>query len=140
MAVGTIVAIGSAPALAGAIEWGVERRRPERSWALATALACAGVTMLALAGAGASISSRAWRWRWRRRVRGYTLAAKRMLNAGHAPETVMAGAFGLGALLLPVLVATGAGWLATAGAWRSALFLGIVPTAPPTCCSPGLSA
>ena len=93
VAVGTIVALGSAPALAGGIEWAVERRAPQRSWAMATALACAGVAMLAMAGADASISlpgillalvagaSYA----------GYTLAAKRMLTDGHAPETVMAG-------------------------------------------------
>jgi DME family drug/metabolite transporter len=132
VAVGTIVALGSAPALAGALEWAVERRSPARAWALATALACAGVAMLALAGAGAAISlpgvglalcagaSYA----------GYTLAAKRMLGAGHAPETVMAGAFGLGAvILLPVLAATGAGWLVQPGGAALALFLGIVPTA-----------
>ena len=51
VAVGTIVALGSAPALAGGIEWAVERRAPTRAWAAATALACAGVAMLALAGA-----------------------------------------------------------------------------------------
>src|SRR3954470_5691102 len=132
VAVGTIVAIGSAPALAGGFEWALEGRRPERGWAIATALACAGVALLALAGADASISlpgvllalcaggSYA----------GYTLAAKRMLGAGHAPEQVMAGAFGGGALLLaPVLAATGAGWLITPGGASLALFLGIVPTA-----------
>ena len=84
VAVGTIVALGSAPALAGALEWAVERRAPTRAWAMATALACAGVAMLALAGADATISlpgvglalvagaSYA----------GYTLAAKRMLARG----------------------------------------------------------
>jgi DME family drug/metabolite transporter len=61
---------------------------------------------------------------------GYTLAAKRMLDTGHAPETVMAGAFGLGAVvLLPVLAATGAGWLVEPGGAALVLFLGIVPTA-----------
>jgi DME family drug/metabolite transporter len=132
VAVGTIVALGSAPALAGALEWAVERRAPARAWAMATALACAGVAMLALAGADAAISlpgvglalcagaSYA----------GYTLAAKRMLTGGHAPETVMAGAFGLGAVvLLPVLAATGAGWLVQPGGAGLVLFLGIVPTA-----------
>jgi DME family drug/metabolite transporter len=132
VAVGTIVALGSAPALAGAIEWAVEGRAPQRSWAMATALACAGVAMLAMAGADASISipgvllalvagaSYA----------GYTLAAKRMLTDGHATETVMAGAFGLGAVLLvPVLLITGAGWLAQPGGAALAIFLGVVPTA-----------
>ena len=50
----------------------------------------------------------------------------------------MAGAFGLGAVvLLPVLVLTGAGWLATTGGAALALFLGDRPDrASPTCCSP----
>jgi DME family drug/metabolite transporter len=42
----------------------------------------------------------------------------------------MAGAFGLGAVLLaPVLIITGAGWLTHPGGASLALFLGIVPTA-----------
>lgn len=131
VAVGTIVALGSAPALAGGIEWAITRRAPARAWATATALACAGVAMLALAGADASISlpgvglalcagaSYA----------GYTLAAKRMLTEGHSPETVMAGAFGAGAvLLLPVLALAGAGLQAPGGV-ALIVFLGIVPTA-----------
>ena len=48
VAVGTIVALGSAPTLAGLFEWLLDRRRPEPRWAVATALACVGV---ALAGA-----------------------------------------------------------------------------------------
>src|SRR3954452_13020911 len=56
VAVGTIVALGSAPALTGALEWALERRRPQSSWALATALACAGVVLLALASADAASS------------------------------------------------------------------------------------
>jgi DME family drug/metabolite transporter len=132
VAVGTIVALGSAPALAGGIEWALERRAPTRAWAMATALACAGVALLALSGTDASISlpgvglalcagaSYA----------AYTLAAKRLLVAGHTPETVMAAAFGLGAIaLLPVLVLTGAGWLGTPGGAALVLFLGTVPTA-----------
>jgi DME family drug/metabolite transporter len=130
VAVGTIVALGSAPALAGGIEWAVERTAPSRAWAAATALACAGVAMLALAGADADISlpgvglalcagaSYA----------GYTLAAKGMLRT-HSPETVMAGAFGLGAVfLLPVLLIAGSG-LATTGGLGLIVFLGVIPTA-----------
>jgi DME family drug/metabolite transporter len=132
VAVGTIVAIGSAPVSAGALEWALERRAPALAWAAATALACAGVALLALDGADASVS-----------LPGvglalsagasyavYTLAAKRLLRAGHAPEAVMAGAFGLGGLLLaPVLAGTGAGWLLHPGGAALALFLGVVPTA-----------
>jgi DME family drug/metabolite transporter len=132
VAVGTIVAIGSAPTLAGAFEWWLEGRVPTRAWALATALACAGVVMLAGGGAGASVSPAGVGLAI---VAGasyatYTLAAKRMLGAGHAPETVMAAAFGLGAvLLLPVLLGTGAGWMLHPDGLGLAVFLGIVPTA-----------
>jgi DME family drug/metabolite transporter len=49
VAVGTIVALGSAPTLAGLFEWILDRRRPPGRWAAATALACAGVALLALA-------------------------------------------------------------------------------------------
>ena len=41
VAVGTIVALGSAPTLTGLFEWIVDRRRPSTRWAAATALACA---------------------------------------------------------------------------------------------------
>ena len=57
VAVGTIVALGSAPTLAGLFEWLLDRRRPEPRWAVATALACAGVALLALAGGDASVSA-----------------------------------------------------------------------------------
>src|SRR4051812_13462976 len=43
VAVGTIVAIGSGPALAGALEWALMGTVPTKAWAAATALACAGV-------------------------------------------------------------------------------------------------
>jgi DME family drug/metabolite transporter len=60
---------------------------------------------------------------------GYTLAAKRMLTRDHSPETVMAGAFGLGAVvLLPVLALAGGG-LATPGGAALIVFLGVIPTA-----------
>src|SRR3954449_10012910 len=132
VAVGTIVALGSAPALAGALEWAVERRAPARAWAMATALACAGVAMLALAGADAAISlpGVALALCAGASYAGYTLAAKRMLGGGHSPETVMAGAFGLGAVfLLPVLAITGAGWMIEPGGAALIVFLGVIPTA-----------
>jgi drug/metabolite transporter, DME family len=132
VAVGTIIALGSGPAFAGAIEWAIERRVPSRAWATATALACAGVAMLALSGADASISPLGVGLAL---VAGasyaaYTYASKRMLATGSTPEAVMAGAFGLAAvLLLPVLLITGPGWVATGDGLALALFLGVVPTA-----------
>ena len=132
VAVGTIVALGSAPTLAGLFEWILDRRRPDPRWTIATALACAGVALLALAGGDASVSLPGIVMAI---VAGasyavYTLAAKRLLNAGHAPEAVMAVAFGLGAVaLLPALALSTPGWLLHADGIALALFLGIVPTA-----------
>jgi DME family drug/metabolite transporter len=130
--VGTIVALGSAPAITGALEWAVERRRPERRWVLATALACGGVALLTLAGGGADVSAPgvALAVTAGASYAVYTLAAKRLLTDGHPPEAVMAAAFGVGAvLLLPVLVASGPAWLGGLDGVAMALFLGIVPTA-----------
>jgi DME family drug/metabolite transporter len=132
VAVGTIVALGSAPTLAGLFEWIVDRRRPSGRWIAATALACAGVALLALAGGEADVSAPgvALAVTAGGAYAVYTLAAKRMLAAGHAPESVMAAAFGIGALvLLPVLLATQPTWLLHADGIALALFLGTVPTA-----------
>ena len=90
--------------------------RPAR-WAAATALAGAGVALLALGGsseagisplgvglavlAGGSYAT-------------YTLASKRLLDDGHAPEGVMAALFGLGAVAARARAdPRGPGWLAT---------------------------
>ena len=132
VAVGTIVALGSAPTLAGLFEWLLDRRRPEPRWTVATALACAGVALLALAGGEASVSAPGIGLAV---LAGgsyavYTLAAKRLLTAGHAPEAVMAVAFGLAAVvLLPALLLSSPGWLLRPDGIALALFLGVVPTA-----------
>ena len=132
VAVGTIVALGSAPALAGVFEWIVDRRRPSARWAAATSLATGGVALLALAGGDANVSlpGVALAITAGGAYAVYTLAAKRLLAHGHTPEAVMAAAFGLGALvLLPALIATRPTWLLHTDGIALALFLGIVPTA-----------
>jgi DME family drug/metabolite transporter len=133
VAVGTIVALGSAPAITGAFEWIFTGRRPAGRWAVATALACAGVALLVLAGGGAGgvsapgiglavLAGAAYAT--------YTLTAKRLLGAGHTPERVMAAAFGVGALLLaPVLVIGDPGPLLGGGGLALVAFLAVVPTA-----------
>jgi DME family drug/metabolite transporter len=131
VAVGTVVAIGSAPVLAGALGWLVNREKPNWRWGLATALAILGCALLVLSGG--QVSLQAW---------GISLAlgagvcyalyavlAKRLLE-GHAPEAVMAMVFCLGALLLaPAFFLLDFHWL---GEWRGlavALHLGIIATA-----------
>jgi DME family drug/metabolite transporter len=137
VAVGTVVALGSAPVLTGALSWLTGRGRPSRGWLAATTLAGAGLTVLVLGnaivgtsdtglepsgvllalGAGASYAV-------------YTLSTKDLLDAGMPSHTCMAAVFTGGAVLLaPLFVLLPSGWILT---WRGAvevLFLGLVPTA-----------
>ncbi|HEX2159277.1 MAG TPA: DMT family transporter [Actinomycetes bacterium] len=131
VAVGTMVAIGSAPVLAGLLAWLVRGERPARRWYAATLLAIMGCGLLALAGqpvrfspdgvtlalvAGATYAI-------------YTVAAKELL-ARHGQVQVMAVLFGGGALLLvPVAALHPLGWLATVRGGLVALHLGLVATA-----------
>lgn len=55
VAVGTVVAIGSAPVFSGMIEWIVLKRRPDRVWAWATAAAIMGCILLFTNGDSSAI-------------------------------------------------------------------------------------
>jgi drug/metabolite transporter, DME family len=125
VALGTVVALGSAPGDADG-----EPLTPR--WAVATALACSGVALLVLGGGAASVDALGVLLAVTSGAgyATYTLAAKRVLRLGHPPERVMAISFSLGAvLLLPVLALGDSGWLATTDGLLMALFLGAVPTA-----------
>ncbi len=135
VAVGTVVAIGSAPAFAGLLARAFAGEPLRARWAAATGLACAGVCLLVLGGGGAAgaevstagvglalVSGAGYA--------GYAVATKRMLAAGGAPEAIMATVFGAGALmLLPVFALVPAGGLLHPGGLALALYLGAVPTA-----------
>jgi DME family drug/metabolite transporter len=134
VAVGTVVAIGSAPAFAGLFARVFAGEPLRRRWAAATSLACAGVCLLVLGGGAAAgevstvgvglalVSGAGYA--------GYAVASKRMLAAGNRPETVMAAVFGTGAvMLLPVFALVPAGGLLHPGGAALALYLGAIPTA-----------
>jgi DME family drug/metabolite transporter len=132
VAVGTVVALGSAPAIAGVAGRLVDGEPLTGRWAAATALACAGVLLLVLGGGGASVDALGIMLAV---VSGtgyatYTVLAKRLLRLGHAPERVMAASFSLGAvLLLPVLALGDLQWLGSPDGLAMAVFLGAIPTA-----------
>jgi DME family drug/metabolite transporter len=133
VAVGTVVALGSAPVLTGALDWASRRRFPGRAWIVATVLAIAGVTILAAAtgtgaaavdplgiaasvGAGGSYAV-------------YTLAGKSLLDRGWASSASMGAMFCAAAVVsLPVLLLTDVAWIMTPGGLAMALWLGIVTT------------
>lgn len=131
VAVGTLVAIGSSPVIAGILGFIFRGERPGRAWGAATVLAIAGCgflvggggdidvdaigVMLAL-GAGTSYAC-------------YTMAIKVILP-GRTSESVMAVVFSLGALMLsPILFFADLQWLADPRGIAVVLYLGVVVTA-----------
>ena len=133
VAVGTVVAIGSAPALAGLLARIVDGTPLSRRWIVCTVCASAGVALLVLGGRAADVSPPGVLLALAAGASyaAYTVAGKRLLAAGHSPEQTMARAFSLAALLLaPILATAGASSpLFTADGLLLALYLGAVPTA-----------
>ncbi len=134
VAVATVMALGSAPVLAGLLEWALTRRVPSRVWMLATLLATIGVVLLAFGaggsgggadplgilgsiGAGASFAV-------------FANAQRRLMDGGWDPFTV-AGAMGAGSALcgLVALPFVGLAWVGTARGLTMALWLGIATIA-----------
>lgn len=135
VAVGTVIALGSAPILAGLLEWALTRRVPSAVWMLATALATIGVVLLGFGGeaggaggtdpigilgsigAGASFAVIA-------------NAQRRLLDAGWDPFTVV-GAMGASAAAISVLILpfVDVSWLATPSGLTMALWLGFATMA-----------
>lgn len=132
VAVGTVVALGTAPLATGLLGL-LLAERPGSRWAVATAGAVTGVVLLvagsagtggridalgiaAAVGAGLSYA-------------GYTVAARTLLLRGVRGLVVMAGLFVTGALLLlPPLVSADLTWLRSPGGWAMVLWLGIGAT------------
>lgn len=130
VAAGTVVAIGSAPILAGLIGLIFLGERPTLRWMVATLFAVAGCTLLVAGGgeltinpvgillalgAGGSYAA-------------YSAASKSLLRSHH-PDAVNAVAFFGGALLLaPLLLFVDLSWLATPRGLAVALELGLVAT------------
>jgi DME family drug/metabolite transporter len=131
VAVGTVVAIGSGPVIAGVLSWLVKREAPGWPWLLATLLATTGCVLLGLSGGGLTVD-----------LTGILLAvgaggsyavyvlASKGLVAAQRPEAAMGVVFSLGALLLaPLFFMQDFAWLSEARGVAVALHLGIVTTA-----------
>jgi len=132
VALGTVVALGSAPAATGALALVLRRERPGPRWGLATILAVAGCALIVLPGgdAGANGLGVALALAAGASYALYTVASKELLDAGAAPTAVMGAAFGLAAVPAVALLALGdSDWLGSAGGLALAAYLGLVPTA-----------
>ncbi|WP_210480432.1 DMT family transporter [Naasia sp. SYSU D00948] len=130
VAVGTLVALGSAPLLTGVLTWGMERRFPGARWGVATAVAVLGLALLGGAGgatgggvdvlgllsslgAGAAYAL-------------YAVMSKRLLDAGWRGAGTMGAVFGAAAVVsLALLVVTDTRWLWTASGALTTLWLGV---------------
>ena len=132
VAIGTIVALGSAPALTGLLGRIVLGERPGRRWVFATMLATAGSALLVAGGGSIGVDPLGVVLAL---VAGlgyavYTLIGKSQLDAGHPPTAVMATAFATGALVLaPVLLLGDTGWLAKPSGLALAAYLGVFTSA-----------
>jgi DME family drug/metabolite transporter len=133
VAIGTVVALGSAPIATGIVDAIRSRRLPSGRWMLATAIALAGVVLVSgmtggamtlapgglLASAGAGMSYAL-----------YTVCSKTLIERGWDSTHVMGTVFGTAAVAsVPVLLAAGTSWLTTPNGLGLALWLGVVTTA-----------
>ncbi len=134
VALGTLVALGSAPAFCGLFARRFAGESLPRAWTLSTACAVAGCALLVLphGGSGAadlfgialSVVAGAC-------YGAYTVCLKRLLGTGADPIPVLAVTVGIGAVLLSPFLFTGAGAgaLASPAGLLLTAWLGLVVTA-----------
>ncbi|WP_022918602.1 DMT family transporter [Ruania albidiflava] len=138
VAIGSVVSLASAPLASGLLQHFVQRRPLGRPWALAAALGIAGSTVLCLAAASAPVAS----GRTAPAVVAgvllglvagstyatYSWAVGQLIGAGVSRAAAMGAVFGAGgALLVPVLLLTGAPLLANGQATLVAGYMAVVP-------------
>ncbi|SDS00768.1 drug/metabolite transporter, DME family [Nocardioides scoriae] len=135
VAVGTVVALGSAPVVTGLGDALLRRRVPGSQWLLATALALVGVALVG--GAGGALGSGGdvagagvlWSVGAGASYAVYALTGKELLDRGWASGATMGAMFGLAAVVaLPLLLATGPTWLLGRDGLLLVLWLGVVTT------------
>ncbi len=133
VAIGTVVALGSAPIATGIADAVRLRRSPSARWMIATAIALAGVALVSgvtggtvslspgglLGSIGAGMSYAL-----------YTISGKTLIERGWDSTRVMGTVFGVAAVAsVPVLLLAGTGWLLTPNGLALALWLGVITTA-----------
>lgn len=132
VAIGTVTALGSAPALTGLIAYFLTREKPTRRWFVATLITTAGIIVLSTSkgtadfnvkgfflalGAGASYSL-------------FAVASRRSLALGVGISEAMFKIFALGAILsFPLLFIGNLSWLFTLRGSLMIIWLAVVPTA-----------
>jgi DME family drug/metabolite transporter len=131
VAIGTLVAIGSAPILAGLAETLIDRRPPGKYWGIATLMGILGAALLVTSGSSLSLdlAGMALAIGAGGSYALYTLASKRLLRH-HSPDAAMAVVFCLaGVLMAPVFLTQPTAWMGETRGWLVALHLGLITTA-----------
>lgn len=132
VAIGTVTALGSAPALTGVVAYLINREKPTKRWFFATVITTIGIIILSTSkglsdfnfrgfllaiGAGASYSI-------------FAVSSKRALTNGVSITDAMFRIFALGAILsTPLLFIGNLHWLTTPRGLLMIFWLGLVPTA-----------
>jgi DME family drug/metabolite transporter len=132
VAIGTVVALGSAPLFAGALGSLLWRLLPDRRWMITTACAISGVAMIVTQGDDGAVDVRGVGLAM---VAGlsyavFALASKIIVDAQPSGARAMARVFAVAALLLlPALAVVDLGWIMTPSGATMALWLGVVTVA-----------
>jgi drug/metabolite transporter, DME family len=132
VAIGTVTALGSVPALTGLLDYLIYKQKASKRWYIATVITTIGIIILGTANgvedfdlggfilaiiAGASFGLLA-------------VTSKRAFMPGVDSTYTMYKVFSLAALLsIPVLLVTGFHWLGTIDGAAMIIWLGLIPTA-----------
>lgn len=131
VALGTLVAVGAAPVLAGLAGWAVLNNRPARWWVAATAVAIAGLVLRSWGavsggdGLGIVVALGAALC-----IMVYNTAIRvELLRGGSAVESSTSSILLGGLLLVPLLLAQPLAWVAAPGGAALVVWLGVVTAA-----------
>lgn len=131
VALGTVVAIGSAPVFTGLLSSILLRQAPGRVWMLATLAATVGVGLLLAPADGVTLDTTGLLLAL---LAGgsyatYAIAGKAMIEGGLGPSVTMARLFTIGALLAtPLLFTEPMEWLGSVSGLTMAAWLGVGAT------------
>jgi DME family drug/metabolite transporter len=132
VAIGTVVAIGSAPVFTGLISRLTGGPALTPRWMIATAAAIGGCSVLVTGGkaAGVQLGGVGLALLAGGCYAIYAVTAGRLIAGGSSPTVVMGVLFGAAAVVLaPVLAATGPGWLLSGRGLAVTAYLGLITTA-----------
>lgn len=130
VAVGTVVALGSAPLATGLLDAVVRHRAPDHRWRVATGIALLGLVLVAgVLGGGRLTAAVLWSVGAGVSYAVYAVAGKALIDRGWSSSAAMGAMFGAAAVVaLPLLVLTRPTWLYTPAGLALALWLGLVTT------------